>query len=51
MFDALLKLFLLEKVLYEIRYEMANRPDWLEIPLEGALRLVMPEGQSPPTWP
>jgi len=33
--DRLLKLFLLEKVLYEIRYEVANRPAWLRIPLAG----------------
>ncbi|HVH44596.1 MAG TPA: 1,4-alpha-glucan branching protein GlgB [Labilithrix sp.] len=32
---ALLDLFLLEKCVYEIRYEMNNRPDWVEIPLEG----------------
>lgn len=51
MFDAQLKLFLLEKVLCEIRYAITNRPDWLEIPREGALRPVMPEGQPPPTWP
>ncbi len=32
---ALLDLFLLEKVAYEICYEAANRPDWLGIPLRG----------------
>lgn len=31
----LLDLFLLEKVLYELRYEIQNRPDWLSIPLSG----------------
>jgi maltose alpha-D-glucosyltransferase/alpha-amylase len=31
----LLDLFLIEKVLYEIRYETNNRPDWLPIPLSG----------------
>ena len=34
-FDALLDLFLLEKAAYEIRYEAANRPAWLGIPLGG----------------
>jgi maltose alpha-D-glucosyltransferase/alpha-amylase len=32
---ALLDLFLLEKAAYEIRYEIANRPAWLSIPLTG----------------
>ncbi len=33
--SALLDLFLLEKAAYEIRYEVANRPTWLHIPLGG----------------
>jgi maltose alpha-D-glucosyltransferase/alpha-amylase len=33
--ERLLRLFLLDKVLYEIRYEVANRPAWLRIPLAG----------------
>ncbi|NLL61653.1 MAG: maltose alpha-D-glucosyltransferase [Candidatus Atribacteria bacterium] len=33
----LLNIYLLEKVTYEIRYEMDNRPDWLAIPLKGLL--------------
>ena len=32
---AMLDLFLLEKAAYEIRYEAANRPTWLGIPLKG----------------
>ncbi len=35
---ALLDLFLLEKAAYEIRYEVANRPTWLGIPLGGFTR-------------
>jgi maltose alpha-D-glucosyltransferase/alpha-amylase len=34
---ALLALFELEKLVYEVRYELLNRPDWADIPL-GALR-------------
>ncbi len=33
--QAMLDLFLLEKAAYEIRYEAANRPAWLGIPLGG----------------
>jgi maltose alpha-D-glucosyltransferase/alpha-amylase len=32
---ALLDLFLLEKAAYEVRYEAANRPDWIGVPLRG----------------
>ena len=32
---AMLDLFLLEKAAYEIRYEAANRPAWIGIPLDG----------------
>jgi maltose alpha-D-glucosyltransferase/alpha-amylase len=36
----LLALAELEKVLYELRYEMANRPDWIDIPLSGLAGLL-----------
>ncbi len=36
---ALLRFFLLEKALYEIAYELNNRPDWLDIPLRGLLTI------------
>ncbi len=36
----LLDLFLVEKALYELRYEAANRPDWIEIPLAGLLEIA-----------
>jgi len=36
----LLEFFLLEKCIYEISYELNNRPDWLEIPLRGLLALL-----------
>jgi maltose alpha-D-glucosyltransferase/alpha-amylase len=31
----LLRLFELEKVLYELRYEINNRPNWMHVPLSG----------------
>ena len=36
----LLRLNLFAKVLYEINYEAGNRPDWIDIPLHGVLRLL-----------
>jgi len=33
----LLGLFELEKALYELRYELSNRPTWVGIPLQGIL--------------
>jgi maltokinase len=39
---ALLSLFELEKVVYELRYELDNRPDWLAIPAAGIRRLLEP---------
>ncbi len=39
-FDRLLALFELEKLVYELRYEARNRPDWASIPLVALLRLL-----------
>ena len=38
--EAPLRLALIEKTAYEVCYEAAHRPDWLDIPLEGLLRLA-----------
>lgn len=40
--QALLDAYVLEKALYEIDYELNNRPDWLQIPLRGLLSVVQP---------
>jgi maltose alpha-D-glucosyltransferase/alpha-amylase len=39
-FDALLLMLLLEKALYELLYELNNRPTWLPIPLTGLLTIA-----------
>jgi trehalose synthase-fused probable maltokinase len=36
----LLAVFELEKAVYELRYELNNRPDWVSIPVTGVLRLL-----------
>lgn len=36
----LLSIFELEKALYELRYELNNRPDWVAIPVAGITRIV-----------
>jgi maltose alpha-D-glucosyltransferase / alpha-amylase len=38
-FDTLLRAFVVEKGLYELAYELNNRPDWAHIPLIGLLNL------------
>jgi maltose alpha-D-glucosyltransferase/alpha-amylase len=40
----LLDLFILEKACYEMSYELANRPAWLRIPLEG-VRVILDADQ------
>jgi maltose alpha-D-glucosyltransferase/alpha-amylase len=37
----LLQLHLLEKAVYELGYELNNRPEWVAIPLAGISRLLM----------
>jgi trehalose synthase-fused probable maltokinase len=41
-----LELFILEKALYELNYEMTNRPDWVSVPLSGILALA---GENAPS--
>jgi maltose alpha-D-glucosyltransferase/alpha-amylase len=32
--------YILQKALYEVGYELNNRPDWIQIPLQGILQIV-----------
>jgi maltose alpha-D-glucosyltransferase/alpha-amylase len=41
--QSLLDFFVLEKAFYEMSYELANRPTWLRIPLEG-IRAILDAG-------
>ena len=38
--EELLRLWMLDKALYELNYELNNRPDWVRIPLRGVLGLL-----------
>ncbi len=39
-FDKLLSVFELEKAVYELRYELNMRPNWLPIPVAGIVRML-----------
>ncbi len=45
--NAVTQFFMLEKALYEVAYELANRPDWVAIPLRGVLALLDAGEASP----
>ncbi len=36
----MLAIFELEKAIYELRYELDNRPDWVSIPVAGIVRIL-----------
>jgi maltose alpha-D-glucosyltransferase/alpha-amylase len=36
----LLESYLLEKAVYELGYELNNRPDWVKIPVTGILHVM-----------
>jgi maltokinase len=38
--ERMLSVFELEKAVYELRYELDNRPDWVGIPVAGIQRLI-----------
>jgi maltokinase len=46
--ERLLAVFELEKAVYELRYELDNRPDWVKIPVAGIARLLQPDDTTEP---
>ena len=42
--ERLLSVFELEKAVYELRYELNNRPDWVKIPVAGIVRMLAEDG-------
>jgi len=45
--EAVLGVYLLNKALYELSYELNNRPDWVGIPLRGIAQLVGSAAPAP----
>jgi maltose alpha-D-glucosyltransferase/alpha-amylase len=45
----LLHVFTLDKSLYELLYELNNRPGWVRIPLQGIAALIKPNHAGPRT--
>ena len=43
----LIDAFLLEKAVYEVGYELNNRPTWLRVPVQGILRILAPREATP----
>ncbi len=39
-FKLLMEIFMLEKAVYELNYELNNRPEWVLIPLRGILSII-----------
>jgi maltose alpha-D-glucosyltransferase/alpha-amylase len=48
--DILMTTFLLEKAIYELNYELNNRPDWVIIPLNG-IKALMKDATSDDSHP
>ena len=44
---ALLEAYILEKAIYELRYDLNNRPSWVRIPVRGILTLLGEPRQTP----
>jgi maltokinase len=38
--ERLLRIYELEKAVYELQYELASRPDWVSVPVGGIVRLL-----------
>jgi predicted trehalose synthase len=43
-FDTVLWAFTLDKAVYEVAYELAHRPDWVDIPASAVRNLLSDTG-------
>jgi trehalose synthase-fused probable maltokinase len=46
--ETVLRVFELDKALYELAYELNHRPDWVRIPLDGLRQIAASEPKAPP---
>ena len=46
-FDGHARRLELEKMLYELRYELQNRPDWVRIPVQALMAMEAPQVKKP----
>ncbi len=44
----ILDAYLLDKAIYEVNYELNNRPDWVGLPLQGILQVLGTEEEAAP---
>ena len=44
----LLNILVLEKCIYELKYELNSRPEWIEIPLDGILEIMEKRDEDKP---
>jgi len=45
--EIMLHTFMLDKAIYELGYELNNRPDWVAIPLKGIMELLLVDKSVP----
>jgi maltose alpha-D-glucosyltransferase/alpha-amylase len=47
--ERLMKVYVLEKAIYELAYELDNRPQWVRIPLAGIFHLIQTMDENVPS--
>jgi maltose alpha-D-glucosyltransferase/alpha-amylase len=45
--NLMLEIFMIDKAIYELSYELNNRPDWVDIPITGVIEMAAPPEETP----
>jgi maltose alpha-D-glucosyltransferase/alpha-amylase len=45
--NLMLEIFMIDKAIYELSYELNNRPDWVDIPIAGIIEMAAPAEHQP----